>query len=654
MKKSPQEESAEKVVIHADMEGNGTKVGIDGTTGAFTWTRGDRIAVYSSKWFTSDGLSEAGPTADFAFTGLVDANREWFAVYPASSAGAVSAGSLTVSYPAEFYLTSLNSEEVPMVMVAQNEPGQGLSFKHVGAILRLTVKDVPYKAYTLTVDFLDKKVTGNFTVAGLDSEPFIPTVSVADGTSSLVFHLPSALSEMGDVVLNIPVPTGNLGRIKVSATDVNGIPFTNPLTIAGPSLQRAHGKRMDMYLPSFSVSATRKVIFAPGNLQATTTDGSTWTWHFAAHQYDYVGSAAANTTINGKGTSSTAGTVDLFGWSTANTKYGIWNNNTSSNYTGDLVEWGTLEIDAYPANTWRTIQGKTATSADTYQSLDNLGELQYIIHKRPASTVGSTENARFIKCKLENGTYGLVLFPDHYVHPTGQALVEINLTAKAGQSGNNVITMENWALMEAAGCVFLPYSGQRTGGTSIGGANGRGEYWTGTPYVKAEENDQSVADDMVARNANRLYVNSEYFRVAPMVRCYGAAVRLVRDVTGESTPDDPASHPISGQSQLGCYGVGSVNMVYRPGADQWSWTQGISSGTFRLLDQEHGRVLVLSSLPLNPSVGDSFQGHLVLYEGPDAIQDTHILLKVVNVDENTFWLEYADDGTGLVIKKRTL
>ena len=45
----------------------------------------------------------------------------------------------------------------------------------------------------------------------------------------------------------------------------------------------------------FSVSSTKKVFFAPGNLQATTTDyGATWTWNFAAHQYDYIGNATAS------------------------------------------------------------------------------------------------------------------------------------------------------------------------------------------------------------------------------------------------------------------------------------------------------------------------------------------------------------------------
>ena len=63
----------------------------------------------------------------------------------------------------------------------------------------------------------------------------------------------------------------------------------------------------------FSVSVTKKVYFSKGNLRAT-YDGSSWTWSFADHQYDAVGDAAANTSINGDGTVSANGSVDLFGW----------------------------------------------------------------------------------------------------------------------------------------------------------------------------------------------------------------------------------------------------------------------------------------------------------------------------------------------------
>ena len=116
----------------------------------------------------------------------------------------------------------------------------------------------------------------------------------------------------------------------------------------------------------FSVSSTKQVWFSQGNLQAVCTsadnDGSTqesWTWSFATNQYDYVGNAAANNAINGNGSVSSAGTVDLFGWSTAATYYGIHIcNENASEYSGDFVDWGNLAISngGNTANSgWRTL-----------------------------------------------------------------------------------------------------------------------------------------------------------------------------------------------------------------------------------------------------------------------------------------------------------
>ena len=88
-----------------------------------------------------------------------------------------------------------------------------------------------------------------------------------------------------------------------------------------------------------------KVYFAPGNLQAVGTTTSSpnggWTWQFATNQWNYIGASPANTRINGNGTISANGTVDLFGWSTDATTnyYGINNSTTIADYSGTFVDW---------------------------------------------------------------------------------------------------------------------------------------------------------------------------------------------------------------------------------------------------------------------------------------------------------------------------
>lgn len=88
---------------------------------------------------------------------------------------------------------------------------------------------------------------------------------------------------------------------------------------------------------AFTVNAEGKTVyFSKGNLQATVDAAGTPTsWRFAANQYDCVGEGGANKVIG-----QAAGDVDLFGWSTASSNYGISASTSDSVYYGDFVEWG--------------------------------------------------------------------------------------------------------------------------------------------------------------------------------------------------------------------------------------------------------------------------------------------------------------------------
>jgi hypothetical protein len=246
----------------------------------------------------------------------------------------------------------------------------------------------------------------------------------------------------------------------------------------------------------FSVSSTKQVYFSQGNLQATTSNkGSTWTWAFAAHQWDYIGDAVANNSVNGNGTVATNGTVDLFGWSTAATTFGILNSTISSNYSGDFVDWG-----ATIGSGWRTLTSD---------------EWQYVFNTRNASTVNSTENARYAKAYLFGTKHGVILFPDSYTHPDGVAApTGINATNYASWDANKY-SADDWAKMEAAGCVFLPAAGYRSGST-VCDVGSYGYYWSSS---------------FITTN----YTYRVYFYYGSMSptnyndRYNGCSVRLVRD-----------------------------------------------------------------------------------------------------------------------------
>jgi len=91
-----------------------------------------------------------------------------------------------------------------------------------------------------------------------------------------------------------------------------------------------------------SENPAKQVRFTKGNLQAT-YNGSSYTWSIAKNQWDYIGAAAGNTTINSQ---SIGAVVDLFGWSTTTkTNYGLIETHDENDYHAAFRDWGGLFPD---------------------------------------------------------------------------------------------------------------------------------------------------------------------------------------------------------------------------------------------------------------------------------------------------------------------
>lgn len=157
----------------------------------------------------------------------------------------------------------------------------------------------------------------------------------------------------------------------------------------------------------FSVNVLEQVSFASGNLQYRPSDTS---WRFAPHQYDALGS--------------------------------INNNHSQSSYTG----W--LDLRSYTqSNSWcanRAIQGG-GDSAGLWRVL-SIDEWDYILTERANSSQLRT-------FATVDGVPGLVLLPDNWQLPYGIAMT-ISVDSAA-----NSYTVAQWAILEAAGAVFLPAAG---------------------------------------------------------------------------------------------------------------------------------------------------------------------------------------------------
>lgn len=292
--------------------------------------------------------------------------------------------------------------------------------------------------------------------------------------------------------------------VGISETKITGIkiPFSKFTVLSG----------------EFSVSDTKQVHFSPGNLQATTTDlGAHWTWAFAAHQWDFIGNAAANTSINGNGTVSTNGTVDLFGWVGASStwegaaQYGISNSSNSGNTDG----YGNVSDEELKSD-WGNCIGAG------WRTLTN-DEWRYLLSQRTSgATVNGINNARHVYATVNTEATpvtGMILFPDGVTISAEEATSWGTINGAGTFAAATQCTSAQWSALAAKGCVFLPTTGLRNGANVPDYQLSYGYYWSSSPESSYN-----------SRALNVKFGNNNVVGTNWLDRDYGASVRLVRDV----------------------------------------------------------------------------------------------------------------------------
>lgn len=237
----------------------------------------------------------------------------------------------------------------------------------------------------------------------------------------------------------------------------------------------------------FSVSVDKQVTFSQGNLQYHPANDE---WRFAENQTDYIGDANSNCS------STYNGWLDLFGWSTSATNFGVSTSTDSENdYSGSFVDWGTNKIGNDAPNTWRTL---------TYD------EWHYLRHIR-------TYADDLVGVAQVNGVNGLIFLPDTWVCPKG-------ITFKSGFHSSSGVgyyaayqtfTAAEWSKLESAGAVFLPAAGIRLG-SSMNYVQLYGHYLSAT-----ESN--SYNSSYLSFYSFAAYMDFSY-------RYLGLSVRLVKDL----------------------------------------------------------------------------------------------------------------------------
>ena len=193
----------------------------------------------------------------------------------------------------------------------------------------------------------------------------------------------------------------------------------------------------------FSISAHKTATFATGNLQYNV---GTDTWRFAKQQYQVVGEQNIQL-----GHPDFTGWIDMLGYS-ADGKFGVNPSNANADYAEEFVDWGTL----FPEEGWSTLSKE---------------DWKYLLEERT--------NAANLQQVAKVGTMvGILLFPDAWTMPDG-CTVEAEKDEYFNVNIYNY-TIAQWNEMEAAGAVFLPAAGRRTGG-----------YGNKINYDQVEETDEN-------------------------------------------------------------------------------------------------------------------------------------------------------------------
>lgn len=533
---------------------NGTKTAVNGT--AVNWLDGDQVRLNGQTGTVHISSSEAYATGIESIEGVI---RGYYpaSIITSSNAENENTDNPTVVFPSVYSSTlSGGQQSISLPMIGKADEGAtSIRFYHLSAAIKVRVKNLTETDNTIYLDSIvvvsatqqlcgPANVSNNgssTTVSGASNDaqyrrvkvkfkdgvsisynsfvdvqvPILPIAEVDgnDITFKVYTHKPVARTGMPTVNYSYDysraLHCGALGRNVLATTQI---------AVTKASTDNSHTTEVDHSL--FTVNRTgsgtytyTKVRFSKGNLQYRASDNY---WRFAEHQYDYIGDNPGN---NADTTTRKAQTdyIDLFMWASSGwtiKPYLRYPMSTSrfptSNIEGTNYDWGVFNSISNGGNTaWRTLK--------------NIECSHLLISGRADCPL------RYMLAKI-GSTYGLIVFPDHYIHPDEAiALTNVNSAVTWANCYN---ATEYWNKMEQAGAVFLPAAGygdiKSTNGALANtvGVNNVGWYWT-TTYSSPSSKTSAlkIVGGQVPNTVNTSSSNNNLTS-----RHYCCAVRLVTTV----------------------------------------------------------------------------------------------------------------------------
>ncbi len=237
------------------------------------WSAGDHIGIYFPNWNDANNqdfiLSDGGGTTEGTFTrasGEYEPSDAKVAFFPWQGTGStynnVYEGTMYFKLPSAYWSYDNNKMLTPLVASIDNS--NEISFKHVGAAVKLTVNNLVSGTYKVKMSVEGKQITGDFHVnpANAGTDPM--TLDAAENTTLNNITL-NTWKSSGAFSWIFPVPELTTPKLTFQIIDDNGVTVWSKTPKAQSSLRRADL----LVMPAVNVTAYEKFV----------QDDDEWTFH---------------------------------------------------------------------------------------------------------------------------------------------------------------------------------------------------------------------------------------------------------------------------------------------------------------------------------------------------------------------------------------
>lgn len=197
------------VSINASAESAGSRVTY-AEDRTFGWEAGDKIAVWTGAEFVTATYAGESGAAQGPFRLILGEGETYsgVALYPALPGSSVSGGKVNILLGNTYSPASLGSVLMPLVARITSPDQADLAFKHVGAAVKVTFKNLPEGDITFRL-LSDKGLTGTFEVDLTELGTTSISAPASDGKNNYV-DVSVAGNTTPELTVFFPVPTGNL------------------------------------------------------------------------------------------------------------------------------------------------------------------------------------------------------------------------------------------------------------------------------------------------------------------------------------------------------------------------------------------------------------------------------------------------------------